>query len=69
MDKHGREIIPMVYTVPEMAILLNMTEWQVYQRVKKGVIPGVTRLDGKIRFLKIIINEWLGIDGGSATAS
>jgi excisionase family DNA binding protein len=53
-----------VYTVAEVALLLNISEWMVYERVKAGEIPGVRRFGTKIRFIKAAVNEWLGIDPG-----
>ncbi len=59
------DIQPAVYTVAEVALLLNISEWMVYERVKRGEIPGAFLLGTKIRFKKAAVNDWLGIDPGT----
>ncbi len=52
---------PAVYLVSEVAEMLKTTEWNVYQMIKRDEIPGVYRLGTKIRIVKRIFNEKMGI--------
>lgn len=58
-----------VYNVAEMAVLLDMSDWVVYERAKRREIPGVRRYGSKIRFIKAVINRWLGIDARSTSTN
>lgn len=56
---------PAVYTAAEMAILLRISEWMVYERAKTGEIPrdAILPFGSQKRFIKSVINKWLGIAG------
>jgi excisionase family DNA binding protein len=53
-------IAPAVYLVTEVAQLLKTTEWNVYEMVKRGEIPGAIRIGTKIRIVKRIFNQEMG---------
>lgn len=52
---------PAVYLVSEVAQLLKTTDWTVYEMIKRDEIPGVFRVGNKVRIVKSIFNEKMGI--------
>lgn len=58
-------LVPVVYTIEEVAALMHTTEWKIYEMIKADEVPGVIRLGGGrngIRVVKTIFNaalvEW-----------
>lgn len=49
----------LVYTVPEVAILLKLSEWSVYKLIRNNKIPGVRKFNGQYRVFKAILNPWM----------
>ena len=50
---------PEALTVPEVAALLQISEWKVYQLVKDGRITGVKRFGRSIRIPKVWLDGFL----------
>lgn len=50
---------PEALTVPEVAALLQISEWKVYQLVKAGRITGVKRFGRSIRVPKVWLDGFL----------
>lgn len=55
-------LVPVVYTIEEVAVLMHATEWKIYEMIKADEVPGVIRLgSGRngIRVVKTIFNTAL----------
>jgi excisionase family DNA binding protein len=53
---------PAVYTVAEVAFLLQTSEWNVYGMIRRDEIPGVRMIGTKYRILRSIFNREYAID-------
>ena len=53
---------PAVYTVADVAFLLQISEWNVYGMIRRDEIPGVTMIGTKYRILRSIINREYAIE-------
>jgi excisionase family DNA binding protein len=57
--------MPAFYLVEEIALILRLSTWAVYQAIKRGEIPGVAKIGGVIRISRAVFNRAMGIDDAS----
>jgi excisionase family DNA binding protein len=64
----GESLDPLVYRVDEVAALLKISPWMVYEMIRRDEIPGVVGINKRnVRVLKSAFNAWLE-EGGSRGA-
>ncbi len=59
MNNSSWEAFPAVLTVDEVASLLRVSRWRVYELVQSGSIPHV-RLGRTLRFSREALRQWIG---------
>jgi excisionase family DNA binding protein len=55
----GFENLPLLLKVDEVAGLLRVTKRSIYTMVDRGQIPGITKVGGRLRFRRDVIEAWL----------
>jgi excisionase family DNA binding protein len=55
----GFENLPLLLKVEEVAGLLRVTKRSIYTMVDRGQIPGITKVGGRLRFRRDVIEAWL----------
>ncbi len=48
-----------VYTIPELAALLGVSERHIHRLKDQNALPGLLKLGGRIVFAKVQIDRWL----------
>lgn len=59
MNNSSWEVFPEVMTADEVASLLRVSRWHVYELAQSGSIPHV-RLGRTLRFSREALRQWIG---------
>lgn len=51
--------MPELLTPDELAALLRMNVWTVYEHLKAGIIPGAKKIGGSWRIHRDTVIEWI----------
>jgi excisionase family DNA binding protein len=52
-------VAPAVYSVPDLAKLLQCSERHIWRQIDMGKIPGVIRFGRLVRLSRKLVDEWL----------
>ncbi len=56
---HASQMLPLLVTADEAAVLLRTTRKGVYSMTERGLLPGVTRIGRRVLFRTDALLHWL----------